>query len=234
MPGTPRGPSPRQRPRHRRPAPSSHRRAARCDLERRVCRRALGPSPWPAAPGARRPLLARCPRCRAWQRRTRPRPAGWHRLDGLERKIIGSASQLSNGRPANAAVPGRSGSRPASTLRVIESVDDRWPGEPTGSQTGSHPHPIPGYASRRRIRISAGQRPISLRQPTPSDVSAITRVQRPQYVSARTNDVEARKPGVGPADREGAAAAWGAGVVEAPGQAGGQAAQDLANSDSVR
>jgi hypothetical protein len=94
--------------------------------------------------------------------------------------------------------------RPASTFRVIESVEDRWP----GSQTGSHLHPIPGYASRRRIRISAGQRPISLRQPTLSDVSAITRVQRPQYVSARTNDVEARKPGVGPADREGAAAAW--------------------------
>jgi hypothetical protein len=44
-----------------------------------------------------------------------------------------------------------------------------------GSQTGSHPQPIPGYVSRQRIGIFAGQRQISLRQPTLVYASALTR-----------------------------------------------------------
>jgi hypothetical protein len=44
-----------------------------------------------------------------------------------------------------------------------------------GSQTGSQRHPIPGYASRQRTGISAGQRNISRHQPTGKYPSAVAR-----------------------------------------------------------
>ena len=44
-----------------------------------------------------------------------------------------------------------------------------------GSQTGSQRHPIPGFASRQRIGISAGQRHIGRHQPTAKYASAVAR-----------------------------------------------------------
>jgi len=76
-------------------------------------------------------------------------------LDGLERKIIGS--ELHSWATAVLQTPQCLGGVVRARPRRSESWNQlKIAGQ--GSQTGSHPHPIPGYASRQRIRIPAGQR----------------------------------------------------------------------------